>query len=198
MVLANGQASTRWDLRFSVSRPMAAAQPNARVSRRDRLQALYEAHHDPVWRLLRRIGLDEARASDATHQVFCVAMERLDDIEDGSARSFLCSAAILVAKKLRSREQREQVVEELPEMQGGPQPDEVLDQARQRRVLDHLLLKLSEDLRVTLVLHEIEGYTQKEIAQILEIPEGTAASRLRRAREAFDALVDAHLDGGAR
>jgi len=197
MVFAHAQASIRRDSEFGMNRPMVVPQARAQVSRRERLQALYEAHHDPVWRLLRGIGLDEARASDATHQVFLVAMERLDDIREESERAFLCSAAIRIAKKLGSRQGREGLVEELPEVQGGQQPDEVLDQERQRRLLERFLAKLTEDLRVALVLHEIEGYTQKEIAQMLDIPEGTAASRLRRAREAFDALVDAHLDGGA-
>lgn len=196
-MLAHAQASIRRVSGFGMNRPMAVAQARTHTSRRERLQALYEAHHDPVWRLLRGIGLDEARASDATHQVFLVAMERLDNIREDSERAFLCSAAIRIAKKLGSRAQREELVDEVPEVQGGQQPDEALDQERQRRLLERFLSKLTEDLRVALVLHEIEGYTQKEIAQMLDIPEGTAASRLRRAREAFDLLVDEHLDGGA-
>ena len=39
------------------------------------------------------------------------------------------------------------------------------------------------------VLYEIEGLTSPEIAQLLEIPLGSVASRLRRAREQFRAAA---------
>ena len=41
------------------------------------------------------------------------------------------------------------------------------------------------------VLFEIEGFTVPEIADLLKVPLGTAASRLRRAREQFRTLVEA-------
>ena len=39
------------------------------------------------------------------------------------------------------------------------------------------------------ILYEIEGLTSPEIAQLLEIPLGSVASRLRRAREQFRAAA---------
>lgn len=44
---------------------------------------------------------------------------------------------------------------------------------------------MTEGLREVLALYEIEELTLPEIAAALEIPEGTAASRLRRARTEF-------------
>ena len=41
---------------------------------------------------------------------------------------------------------------------------------------------LSEAYRMTLILHDIEGYTHAEIAGILGVPEGTCKSRLSAAR----------------
>lgn len=162
-------------------------------TRRARLAALYEANYDPVWRVLRRIGLDAVRAADVAHQTFLVAMERLDDIEAGKERAFLCAVAVRIARKNAIGQQREELVEEVPELDSGKRPDDETEQARLRKLLDGLLQKLTEDLRVALVLHDVEGYSQREIAEMLEIPEGTAASRLRRAREQFDALLGAHM-----
>jgi RNA polymerase sigma-70 factor (ECF subfamily) len=162
------------------------------TTRRARLQALYEANYDPVWRVLRRVGLDAAHAADVAHQTFLVALERLDDIEPGKDKAFLCAIAVRIAQKQHAGN-REELVEELPDQPGGARPDDETEQARLRRLLDGLLAKLPNDLRVALVLHDVEGYSQREIAQMLEIPDGTAASRLRRARESFDVLLSTHL-----
>jgi len=48
---------------------------------------------------------------------------------------------------------------------------------------------MPEELSSVFVLFELEGMTSIEIAALLEIPVGTAASRLRRAREHFEACV---------
>ena len=176
---------------------MTATLPGARLEavKKERVRVLYEDHHDVVWRFLRRIGLDDAAAADVTHQVFLVAMARLDDIEAGKARSFLCGTALRLAKKaMSSARSREDLVEELPEIDTGVRPDDQVEHQRRLRLLDATLRKLPEDLRVALVLHDLEGYSQREMAELLEIPDGTAASRLRRAREAFDTLLEAHVE----
>jgi RNA polymerase sigma-70 factor (ECF subfamily) len=49
--------------------------------------------------------------------------------------------------------------------------------------------RLPDDTRPVFVLYELEGLTMDEIAACLEVPAGTVASRLRRAREAFQAAV---------
>lgn len=176
---------------------MTATLPGARLEavKKERVRVLYEDHHDVVWRFLRRIGLDDAAAADVTHQVFLVAMARLDDIEASKARSFLCGTALRLAKKaMSSARSREDLVEELPEIDTGARPDDQVEHQRRLRLLDATLRKLPEDLRVALVLHDLEGYSQREMAELLEIPDGTAASRLRRAREAFDTLLEAHVE----
>jgi RNA polymerase sigma-70 factor (ECF subfamily) len=48
-----------------------------------------------------------------------------------------------------------------------------------------VLSKVDPDLVEVFVLYEIEGLTAPEIAEVLQIPLGSVASRLRRAREQF-------------
>jgi len=74
-----------------------------------------------------------------------------------------------------------------------PSPDELTDQKRAREALDLLLERLEMDTRTVFVLFELDGFTVPEIADVLAIPLGTAASRLRRAREHFQALVRTFL-----
>ena len=45
------------------------------------------------------------------------------------------------------------------------------------------IMEFPEDLRILVTLYYIEGFSQKEISEILEIPEGTIKSRLSRARD---------------
>jgi RNA polymerase sigma-70 factor (ECF subfamily) len=71
----------------------------------------------------------------------------------------------------------------------APGPDEIVDQKRLLALLDEILAALPDDLRAVLVLYEIEELSTQEIAALLELPSGTVASRLRRAREAFARAV---------
>ncbi|HEY0468747.1 MAG TPA: sigma factor-like helix-turn-helix DNA-binding protein, partial [Polyangiaceae bacterium] len=49
--------------------------------------------------------------------------------------------------------------------------------------------EMPEDLRLVFVLFELEELSTRQIAELCEIPVGTAASRLRRAREDFEQRV---------
>lgn len=68
-----------------------------------------------------------------------------------------------------------------PEMR----PDRIRERREARERLWKALEQLSEDHREVLVLKEIEGFRYGEIAGILNIPEGTVASRLFHARRAL-------------
>ena len=54
------------------------------------------------------------------------------------------------------------------------------------RILDDVLAAMPVDERVVFVMFELEELSTQEISSILEIPVGTVASRLRRAREDFE------------
>jgi RNA polymerase sigma-70 factor (ECF subfamily) len=66
-----------------------------------------------------------------------------------------------------------------------PTLDELVDRHKARLLLDSILDGMPSDLRTVFVLFELEELATHEIAELLGIPRGTAASRLRRAREDF-------------
>ncbi|MBL8952828.1 MAG: hypothetical protein JNK82_18750 [Myxococcaceae bacterium] len=129
---------------------------------------MFEAHYDFVLRVLRRSGLSAAAADDRAQAVFSVATKRSGDIAPGRARAFLCATALRVVRG-----------------EGGEAVVDAGGLAGRRRLLDAILAEMEEDLRTVLVLTEIEGLSKRDVALALEIPEGTAASRLRRARADF-------------
>ncbi len=156
-----------------------------------RLSELLRAHYASVWRTLRRLGISEASADDAAQEVFIVLSRRLGDVRDGCERTFLLSCAVRVAANhRRSWRARHEVVDDralADERDPGPTAEQLLDQKRLRQALDDVLDGWPEDIRTAFVLFELEGLSVPEIAQITETKLGTVASRLRRARELFQA-----------
>jgi RNA polymerase sigma-70 factor (ECF subfamily) len=168
--------------------PDAAAAPASSGVRASAVSELVRREFRFVWRLLRRLGLPEGDADDAAQQVFLVASRRFGDLRAGSERSFLYTTALHVASKARRsvERRREDLDPEVePESEGTPSMEDLVDRRRARVLLDTLLDALPLDLRAVLVLHEIDELTTAEIAEVIGVPVGTAASRLRRAREVF-------------
>ncbi len=171
--------------------PASGPEPRS-AAENARLRSMLDAHYSFIWRQLRRSGVPEGRVDDAAQEVFLVASQKLDAILPGSERSFLFGTALRIASQIRRSAQvrREIPYASPPELCAlALGPDELLDQRRARALLDRVLDTLEEDVRVVLVLYELEGLSTPEIAELLEIPLGTAASRLRRAREDFQGKV---------
>jgi RNA polymerase sigma-70 factor (ECF subfamily) len=160
-----------------------------------RIRELVDVHLDFVWRLVRRLGVPEADADDAAQQVFWVAAQKLERISAGSERAFLGGTALRVAsdmRRARRRRPEEHDVDVGERSDPRPGPDELVEQRREIERLDRLLACLPDKLRTTFVLYELEEMSVPEIAELLELPIGTVASRLRLAREAFrNALAEA-------
>jgi RNA polymerase sigma-70 factor (ECF subfamily) len=157
------------------------------------LRALFEKHYASIWRLLRRLGVPRAQLDDATQEVFWVAARRLSDIEPGRESPFLYGVALRVAAgELRRQRMGMPLVEigQAPAMvDERPSPEEQLAARQARQLLDDVLNRMPSDLRTVFVLFELEGIEVRQIAELEEIPVGTASSRLRRAREEFSAIT---------
>lgn len=157
-----------------------------------RLERLVREQHAFIWRLLRRIGVSAADADDVAQQVFLVASGKLDSIVPARERAFLYSVAIHIGTRaLRARARRhEDPIELIAHTADGKLNAEELMQERQARaLLDSVLRSMPEHLRIVFVLYEIEELTMAEISEACALPLGTVASRLRRARDDFDARV---------
>jgi RNA polymerase sigma-70 factor (ECF subfamily) len=155
------------------------------------LEQLFHAHFSYVWRMLRRLGLNADDADDAAQRVFIIASRRVHDFKPGRERAFLYSIAWRIADKQRRSEarRREEPIEYAELAANEPEMEELLDRNRTRELLDSLLSTMPLDLRVVFVLYEIDGLTSPEIAEVVGVPVGTVASRLRRAREDFNARL---------
>jgi RNA polymerase sigma-70 factor (ECF subfamily) len=76
----------------------------------------------------------------------------------------------------------------------GPSPSTALARHKEQRLLLQALRRIPLELQIVLELHYWEDLTTSELADALEIPQGTVKSRLRRAREALERELAAIAD----
>jgi RNA polymerase sigma-70 factor (ECF subfamily) len=160
---------------------------------RDAVRRLVDEHYAFIWRLLARLGVRPEDVDDATQQVFMVPMTRESlTIQPGRERSFLFGVALRVASEHRRRNEKNAARDDI-DLESFVDPDidveALADQQRARVLLDGLVARIPEELRMVFILFEIEGLSAVECASLLGIPPGTVASRLRRARQHFHECV---------
>lgn len=168
----------------------------ARNGDREAFGRLVRRHHRRVYAAALHILANHSDADDATQETFVRAYKGLGSF-DGRADFFTWLYRIAVNTALntlrggkRGNALQERSGQEAAHVGGRP---ESLGQGAQTpaqkaqagaevtRVLD-AIAELSPSLRVTLVLATIEELPHKQIAEILEIPEGTVAWRVNEAR----------------
>ena len=161
-------------------------------------EPLVRAYEQPGLRVaLGMMGnLDDAR--DALQDAFVKAFNALGkfDITRAFGPWFFQILRNQCRDKLRSRQARfrvETLDETLELRPENPElgPDRLHQKAVAKSLLWQGLERISEEHREIIVLKELQGFRYAEIASILEIPEGTVASRLYHARQALkEALED--------
>lgn len=160
-----------------------------------RYRRLVDGYFDAVWRTLVGLGVPARDADDHAQKVFLIVLRKLDAIAEGRERGFVLSVATRVASNARRsvRRSRESIDDDAlaREIDPGLDPEQQSALLEQRRLLARILATMPDDLRQAFVLHELEGVTTTEMAEICDIPTGTAASRLRRARAHFRAELEA-------
>ena len=143
---------------------------------------LFEAHARFVWRALRYLGVREADLDDVCQEVFLIVYRKLSSFEQRSSiQAWLYGITLRVAADYRKSAY---VRRERP---SHPPPDTSIPsaapQTEARQMLIHLLEQLEGPKREVLVLHDIEGLSMREAAEILDCPLQTAYTRYHAARE---------------
>ena len=162
------------------------------AERETRFRELVARHFEFAWRSLRRLGVAMGDVDDAAQEVFLVAARRLDDFTPERERAFLFGTAVRVASTRRrsARRHPEEPDAALDEhARNELDPEELAELSRARPLLQELLDSMGEELRAVFILAEVEELGLREIAEVLGVPQGTVSSRLRAAREKFQAGV---------
>ncbi|HEU5358441.1 MAG TPA: sigma-70 family RNA polymerase sigma factor [Gemmatimonadales bacterium] len=140
-------------------------------------RALYRAHTPALYALaLRLTGGDQGEAEDLVQESWVRALTALRTFRAESAlRTWLCGVLVNVRRGRLRAEWRIVDAPEVEPIAKGNGPDDAID-------LERAIATLPEGARDVYVLHDVHGYTHREIAELLGIVEGTSKSQLNRAR----------------
>lgn len=155
----------------------------------DAFEDLYRDHVGRIYAVSLRMVADPSLAEELTQEAFIRAWRKLASFRGTSAfGTWLHRLAVnVVLDALRSRRRwRERFSEELPaEPPAAPARDtnNALD-------LERSIALLPPRARTVFVLHDIEGYKHREIAQLLELSVGACKAHLHRARRRLREELD--------
>jgi RNA polymerase sigma-70 factor (ECF subfamily) len=171
----------------------------ARASRGDveAFTKLVRAHSSLVYRVaVRMLGKEEAQ--DASQEVWIRVWKNIEGFRRESAFStWLYRITINTCLSFRQREARRKEREEysgeeeeempyLPEPPGAEDDPEATTLSKERRdEIEAALGRVRAEHRAALVLRHMEGLSYAEVAEILEVPDGTAKGWVSRGRAAL-------------
>ncbi|MFZ6181966.1 RNA polymerase sigma factor [Nannocystis pusilla] len=159
-------------------------------------ERLFEHYYEGLARFFRSKAGDGA--ADLIQRTFLILLETKSRMREGT--SFHCYlygiARNVLYEHYRGKRRDgerfqpdENSVEDL-----GPTPTTLMAQAQETRLLLQALRHIPLESQLILELYYWEQMTAKEIADVLEVPEGTARTRIRRAKQLLEAQLEALAD----
>ncbi len=154
--------------------------------------AIVKPHCDRLYRLAWRLTGTRAEAEDLFQELLLKAFLKFDalvDIDDPGPWLARVMYNLYIDNTRRFKRQRLMTVGEgqlpgdgLEGVPGGLDPAADQERLQDILALDRALQKLSDAHRITVLLHDTEGYKLEEIEGLTGVPLGTVKSRLHRAR----------------
>ena len=167
---------------------------------------MVRTHHKRVYALCYRFTGNVADAEDLTQEVFLKIYSNLAsfDAARGSLPVWIATMTrnLLVdnfrrTRNLRATASLDDGWDTAGELQpldrltaAGPSPHEMAARKELEKMVQNALARVSVELREAVILRDLQDLDYKEIAQVLEIPEGTVKSRISRGRAELARLLE--------
>ena len=163
---------------------------SSKKSKSSSFDSLIRPHLDHMYRLAYRFCGDRDNAEDLVQDVLTKLYVRQAELAGiDHLQSWLAKVIYrhFIDNTRRQSRSPLQPIEDIgegfdPPAKQDSQPDRQVEREQVSRQLQHAVDQLSEEHRIIIFLHDIEGYPLKEIQDILGVPLGTLKSRLHRAR----------------
>jgi len=166
----------------------------ARTGDLEAFNTLVQLHQDRVYNLAYRILGDQAHAADAAQEAFILAYRHIRRFHTGSFMAWLYRITTNVCYDALRYHKRRPAVSftylsdavdddrelDLPAHEDGPEA--LLQRRELAALLQRHISALPIDQRTVLVLSDVQGLSDKEIAAVMRSNVGTVKSRLSRAR----------------
>ncbi len=151
---------------------------------------LVRIHTRRVYGLCYRFCGKDSEAQDLTQEVFLRVFRTVKSFRatEGAFSVWLCRVTrnLLIDHYRRTRLDRatDALEDQLPVLEEArtAQPDRILAGRETSEIVQAGLEKLSPELREAVILRDLQEFEYREIAQVLNIPEGTVKSRINRGR----------------
>ena len=160
---------------------------------------LVRVHTRRVYGICYRFVGRDGEAQDLTQDVFLRVFRTLKSFRaaEGSFTTWLTRITrnLLIDNYRRTRQDRvtDSIENQLPLLEqsipSSSRPDGAVVMREKGEILQAALEKLSPELRETVILRDLQEMEYREIAQVLDIPEGTVKSRLNRGRAELARLL---------
>lgn len=163
---------------------------------------LIKIHTRRVYSICYRFTGSDQESQDLTQEVFLRIFRNLKSFRagEGSFQVWLgrLTRNLLIDHYRRTRPERntESIEDQLPMLEEktamSARTDGMVAGREASELLQKALEKLSPELRETVILRDLEELEYREIAQVLQVPEGTVKSRLNRGRAELARLLRRH------
>lgn len=176
-----------------------------------RYEAIVHRYARHVYNIAYRMVGNEADARDLSQEAFLRVYRALRRIEPGAPLESWLHRIVsnlfidLLRKRPRARMEsldvpvetsRGEVLREFPDLASSPEA--IVEREQLDGAIQRALGALTEELRLVVVLSDIEGFAYEEIATILRVPLGTVKSRLHRARQILQQRLAPYVEARRR
>jgi RNA polymerase sigma factor (sigma-70 family) len=165
----------------------SATAPEASLTQRqDAFGELVVRFQDMAYGYAYAILGDRGLAQDAAQEAFVTAYQNLDQLREPKAFSGWLRRIVFTrcTRMTRGQRAREQSLETVPYLSSSqPTPLMALEDKETREQIQAAIQALPESQRMATVLYYIDGYSQNEVAEFLEVSVDAVKKRLQRARE---------------
>jgi RNA polymerase sigma-70 factor (ECF subfamily) len=167
---------------------IAALVVRARDGDEQAISRLITIHKGLIYTIVIRMVTNADTARDLTHDAFVRAFRKLRDLRTpGNFQPWLCAIARRIVFDHFRTEKRKRTVslEEIGDISAGPD----LAAVRRRMIIQDALSRLNPRDRLLLVLAYYQGFSHREVAQALKIPESNVRVYIQRARDRLRKLL---------
>lgn len=151
-------------------------------------EELYERYATDVLRVCYFYLGDRQKAEDVCQDVFVRLITTSPQLQEGREKAWLLKVALNRCRDLWRGAWLKRVVLGSPAFELVPAPDEI-DSLADRQEIMQAINQLPTAFKEVILLHYYQGYGISEIAEMMELPEGTISSRLSRGRKKLESIL---------
>ncbi len=165
-------------------------------------EKLIEAHEKKVFNIALRMMGNYEDAMDMAQEAFIRVFKSIGSFKEQSSLSTWIYRIVtnICLDELRKRKNRKVLsIDDNIKSDDGEikrnivsddlTPDEKVERDEIKRMINNAINELSDEHRTAIVLRDIQGFSYKEISEIVNCPEGTVKSRISRARQALKEIL---------